>query len=250
MKPQDRKVLSFEDIYKRAQALRDSVAKFKVSSAQSKQLLETAPELDAVCNCAAALETAAACLVDSHLDPRCAQCASKQSPSPQAVGCSTLAKAYLKYSIVEALQPHPAYKHDDGYQPLYVVRSMKFDVGRKGRKALAEFRGREIPILQVIAELVDRGIVVQTDFEACNGDVMLGLPEYLPLRGKAHEERIGIVESLAQKYQHVAGWNEDGTGWLMPPRRNYAEIRGSIWDLLSYLHAIELIAGETPRLLN
>ncbi len=250
MKPQSRKVLSFGDIYKQLQALRDSVAEFKELSAQSKQLLETAPELNAVCNCAAALESAAAPLVDLHLDPRCVQCGTKRSRQMPAFGCSALAKAYLKFKIVEALQPHSAYKCDDGFQPLYIVRGLKFDDERRGRKLLAEFRGREIPIMPIIADLVDKGIVVQTVYEACNGDIMLGLPEYLPLRKEAHLERIAIIEGLAKKYRHAVGWNEDGTGWLTPPKRDYAGIRGSVWDLLSYLHAIEVIAGEPPRSLN
>jgi hypothetical protein len=247
MRPQSRKVLCFGDIYKHLEALLESVAEFKVFSAQSKKMLESAPQLSAACNCAEGVEAAATQLVDLHLDPRCVRCCDKRSRRRKTEGCSALARAYLKYKVIEALQPLPAYDNDDGFQPLLIIRSLKFDGDRKGREALAEFRGRELPIMAIVDELVQEGTIVKTSYEPHNGDVMLGLPEYLPRRKAAHEERKTIVADLALKYRHIAGWNEDGTGWLTPPRRDYAEIRGSVWDLLSYLHAIDHVAGESPR---
>jgi hypothetical protein len=251
MDQRSKKVLCFGDVHLQLQALLDSVTDLRETSAQSREILATAPALSAMCNCAAAVESAAAPLTDLRLDRRCIRCRSKRSRRPQTLNCSALAISYLKYRIIEALQPHPSYTSDDGFQPLYVIRSLKFDDERRGREALAEFAGLDLPILEIVAELVESGIIVRTPYEPCNGDVMLGLPEYLPLRKAAHEERKTIIASLAQKYRHAAGWNEDGTGWLAPPRQNFPEkIKGSVWDLLSYLHRIDFTAAERPYALN
>ena len=127
---------------------------------------------------------------------------------------------------------------------------MRFDDDPRAREALAEFHGRELPILPIVAEFVEKGTIVQTPYEPWNGDVMLGLPEFLPVRKAAHEERKKLVACLAEKYGHSTGWNEDGTGWLTSPCRSCDEICGSVWDLLSYLSAIELGTGKRPRSLN
>jgi hypothetical protein len=247
-----KKVLCLGDIHVQLQALRESVADLRETRAQSRRMFGAEPGMDTMCSCVDAVESAATLLADVHLDRRCLRCrAGKKAQRLELLECSALARAYLKYRIIDALQPHPSYQSDDGFQPLYVVRWMKFDDERRGREALAEFHGGVLPILAAVRELVEQGIVVQTAFEPCNGDVMLGLPEYLPLRKAAHEERKMIVADLAQKYRHAAGWNEDGTGWLVPPRQSCPDqIRGSVWDLLSYLHSIDHTAGERPRSLN
>ena len=247
MQPQARKALCYGDIYKYIQSVLEFVAEFKVLSAKSKHLPEGASHLNAACNCADGLEAAATQLVELHLDPRCVKCCDRGSRRSKGKGCSALAKSYLKFKLIEALQPHPAYDNDDGFQPLWVVRSLKFDGDRLGRENLAEFADAEAPIMAIVDELVQEDIVVKTQFEPCNGDVMLGLRENLPRRQAAHEERRAIVENLAASYRHTLGWNEDGTGWLQPPRQNSSEVSGSIWDLLSYLHAIEIVAGDPPR---
>lgn len=244
------KVLSFVDIYLRLKALRESVAKFRDSNARGGRLLENAGQLDSADQCAAAVETAAAPLLNLTLDPRCIRCRAKRAHRIKAVTCSPLARFYLQYRIIEALQPLPVYESDDGFQPLQVILSLRFDDDPKAEQALAEFRGRELPILQIVAGLVERGIVIQTPFEPWNGDVMLGLPEYQYVREAAYEERKRLIAGLAKKCGHAAGWNADGTGWLTSPCRNSADIRGSVWDLLSYLNLIEISLSKRPRSLH
>jgi hypothetical protein len=250
MGAQSGKMLSFMDIYAQLQALRDSIAKFRAFNPQDRQFLETAGQLDAVISSAAAVESAAAPLVNFAPDPRCIRCRGKRSRRTQAAKCSPLAQAYLQYRILDALQPHPAYDSDDGFQPLWIIRSLRFDDDPRAAQALAEFGGRELPIMPIVSGFLEKGTVVQTAFEPWNGDVMLGLPEYLPVRNAAHEERKKLIACLAAKFGHSAGWNEDGTGWLASPCRNCAEICGSVWDLLSYLSAIELSVAKRPRALN
>jgi hypothetical protein len=246
MDTQPRKVLCFGDIYMQLQTLRESVAEFRKSSAHSRECQENAPQLDVVSTSAAAVESAAAPLVEVHLDPRCIRCCAKRLRRGQPVKCSSLARSYLHYKVIEALQPHPAYESDDGFQPLWIIRTLKFD-DPQSHQALAEFDGRGVPIMTIVSELVEKGIVVQTRYEACNGDVMLGLPEYQSMRQAAHEERIKMIAFLAAKFRHGAGWNEDGTGWLTPPCQKCPQISGSVWDLLAYLSSMDLAAGKRSR---
>ncbi len=250
MGPLSGKVLSFMDICAQLQALRESVAKFRAFNAQGRQFLESAGQWDAVISSAAAVESAAAPLLSLALDPRCIRCRAKRLRRTQAAKCSPFARAYLEYRIIEALQPHPAYESDDGFQPLWIIRSLRFDDDPRADQALAEFRGRELPIMAIVAEFLEKGIVVQTPYEPCNGDVMLGLTEHLPVRKAAHEERKRLIACLAEKFGHRAGWNEDGTGWLASPCAKCADICGSVWDLLSYLSAIELGVTKRRRSLN
>ena len=250
MGPHAGKVLSFMDIYAQLQALRQSVAEFRAFNARSPQVAEAAGQTEAAICSAAAVESAAAPLLNLSLDPRCIRCRAKRLRRSQAIKCSALARSYLEYRIIEALQPHPAYESDDGFQPLWIIRSLKFDDDPRAGDALAEFGGGDLPVMPVVAEFVEKGIVVQTPYEPWNGDVMLGLPEFLPMRKAAHEERKKLVAGLAEKYGHRTGWNEDGTGWLASPCRNCAQICGSVWDLLSYLTAIEIGPGKRPRALH
>ncbi len=250
MEPHAGKVLSFMDIYAQLQALRESVAEFQAFNTRSPQFAENAGELEAAIGSAAAVESAAAPLLNLAIDPHCLQCRAKPLRRTQAAKCSALARSYLQYRIIEALQPHPAYESDDGFQPLWIIRSLRFDDDPRAREALAEFGGRELPIMPIVAEFVEKGTIVQTPYEPWNGDVMLGLPEFLPVRKAAHEERKKLVACLAEKYGHSTGWNEDGTGWLTSPCRSCDEICGSVWDLLSYLSAIELGTGKRPSSLN
>lgn len=250
MEPLSTKVLSFMDIYAQLQALRETVAEFRAVNAGSSQVLENMSKLDAAISKAAAVESAAAPLLKAPPDPRCACCPgchAKRVRAAKPVKCSALARSFLQYKIIEALQPHPAYDSDDGFQPLCVIRSLKVDDDPKARQALAEFRTRDLPLMTIVAELVENGTVVQTPYEPWNGDVMLGLPEHLPARDAAHEERKKLIADLAEKYGHRIGWNEDGTGWLAPPCGKRAHICGSVWDLLSYLSAIELTSRKRPR---
>ncbi len=247
MGPQSSKVLSFVDIYLRLKVLRESLAKFREFNARGGPCVENAVQPD-VADHSAAIETAAAPLLNLTLDPRCIKCRAKRATRTKAVTCSPLARFYLQYRIIEALQPLPDYESDDGFQPLCVIRSLRFDDDPRAEEALAEFRGRELPILAIVAGLVERGIVIQTPYEPWNGDVMLGLPEYQSVREAAHEERKRLIASLAAKYGHRAGWNADGTGWLTSPCRNCDDIRGSVWDLLSYLNAAK--TGKRPHPLH
>ena len=52
--------------------------------------------------------------------------------------------------------------------------------------------------MAIVAELVEKGTIVQTPYEPRNGDVMLGLPDNLPVRKAAHEERKKLIACLAK----------------------------------------------------
>jgi hypothetical protein len=244
------RVLSFADIYRHIQTLRESMAAFRASNARKWQCPENAAEVDAANSSAEAVETAAAPLLSLALDPRCCQCRAKQLRRTPGGGCSILARHYLQYKIIEALQPHPSYKCDDGFQPLGVISGLRFDGEPGAGEALAEFRGRLPPVMSIVAEFIEKGIVVQTPYEPWNGDVMVGLRQYLPLRQAAHEERKRLIEELAARYDHRCGWNEDGSGWLIPSCKNCGGIYGSVWDLLSYLRGLEQSVAKRPRTLN
>jgi hypothetical protein len=244
------RVLSFADIYKHIQTLRESMAAFRAFNARKRQCQEGAAELDAVNSSAEAVETAAAPLLSLALDPRCCECRVKRLRRAPDGGCSMLARHYLQYKIVEALQPHSSYKFDDGFQPLGLISSLRFDGEPGAEEALAEFGGRQPPVMSVVAGFIEKGIIIQTPYEPWNGDIMLGLRQYLPQRQAAHEERRKLIEELAAKYDHRAGWNEDGSGWLSASCRDCGSICGSVWDLLSYLRGLEQNVAKRPRTLN
>jgi len=243
------RVLSFADIYRHIQALRESMAAFKAFSARKWPRPENAAELDAVNSSAEAVETAAAPLLNLALDPRCGHCRAKGLGCTQAASRSDLANFYLQYKVVEALQPHANYAFDDGFQPLGIISTLQFNGDAGADQALREFGGKP-PIMAVVAELMEKGIVVQTPYEPRNGDIMLGLRDNLPLREAAYQERKKLIETLAIKFDHRFGWEEDGTGWLVPSWRKCAGVRGSVWDLLSYLRALELSVPKGQRTIN
>ena len=210
---------------------------------------ETAGQSDAAIGCAAAVESAAAPLMNVELDPRCVQCHAKRSHRAQGAKCSTLAGLFAIQdrrgpATAPGLRKRRRFPAALDYPFLEVRR--RPEVARASRR-IPRPRAAGMPI---VAEFVEKGTIVQTPYEPWNGDVMLGLPEHLPARKAAHEERKKLVACLAAKYGHRAGWNEDGTGWLASPCQNCAQICGSVWDLLSYLSAIEPGAGKRPRSLN
>ncbi len=244
------RVLSFADIYKHIQTLRETMAAFRAFNAAKRQCQGNAAELDAVNSSAEAVETAAEPLMNLALDLRCSQCRVQRLRRAPKGGCSTLARHYLQYRIIEALQPHASYEFDDGFQPLGIISTLRFDDEAGAEEALAEFSGRQPPVMSIVAEFIEKGIIIQTPFEPWNGDVMLGLREFLPRRRAAHDERKRLIEELAAKYNHRAGWNEDGSGWLAASCQSCGDISGSVWDLLSYLRGMEQSVGKRPRTLN
>ena len=68
------RVLSFADIYKHIQTLRETMAAFRAFNAAKRQCQGNAAELDAVNSSAEAVETAAEPLMNLALDLRCSQC--------------------------------------------------------------------------------------------------------------------------------------------------------------------------------
>ncbi len=136
------RVLSFADIYKHIQTLRESMAAFRAFNARKRQSQENAAELDAVNSSAEAVETAAAPLLNLALDLRCSHCRVKRLRRAPSAGCSMLARHYLQYRIVEALQPHSSYTSDDGFQPLGLISTLRFDGEHGTEEALAEFGGQ------------------------------------------------------------------------------------------------------------
>ncbi len=122
---------------------------------------------------------------------------------------SALVNAYLQYRLVFALQPHPAYEHDDGFCPRWVIDK---DIGADtlGDKFLGEIGKAQLD--SVLAELIERGEIVRTSYEPANGDYTLGLSANLSKREAAHKERKMLALSLSAKYGHNVNWNEDGTG--------------------------------------
>ena len=167
-----------------------------------------------------------------------------------AKNASALAKSYLQYKIIEALQPHPAYETDDGFHPRCVVCSMSLHDDLKARAALAELGGSNFTLIGVIAELVENGTIMQTAYEPCYGDVMLGLPENLGIRRNAHQERINLVIQEAAQFGLNARWNDDGTGWLETSGGDVAQPPALIWELLSYLDDVATSVTERPHALN
>ncbi len=175
----------------------------------------------------------------------------KSEPGGKAPGkFSALAFSYLQYKIIEALQPHPAYEFDDGFQPLEVIQSMSFDDDPAAQQALAEFGPGDLPVMDVLAAMLENETVIRTGYEPCNGDVMVGLPENLGRRQLARVERERLVVGLAAKYSLQVKWNEDRTGRLETSHGDPAEPCGSVWKLLSYLHSLEASTREIPKRLN
>ena len=97
MEPHAGKVLSFMDIYAQLQALREFVAEFQAFNTRSPQFAENAGELEAAIGSAAAVESAAAPLLNLAIDPHCLQCRAKPLRRTQAAKCSALARSYLQY---------------------------------------------------------------------------------------------------------------------------------------------------------
>ncbi len=170
---------------------------------------------------------------------------------------STLVTSYLQYKIIEFLQPHPGYENDDGFQPRGSISWVLLEDGDKARDILGEFHSKVLrqcdagnPLFAVLNELILKGVVVQTPFEPCNGDVMLGLSENLTKRQAAYEERRGLIIKGAAALGLRARWNEDGTGRLQEPGNNIVVAAGPVWELLRYLNKVEHSVLERPQLLN
>jgi hypothetical protein len=150
---------------------------------------------------------------------------------------SALSASYLRFKVIEALQPHPAYEKDDGFQQLSVILSLKFDRDRKAKKALTELRRSGHKFSTVVDDLVSEGIAVKTGHEPWNGDVMIGLAENLARRPAAHTERKQVIVNLAHKFGLRPRWHADGTGSLEKASGEVMSA-GNVWILLSYLYEI------------
>jgi hypothetical protein len=164
--------------------------------------------------------------------------------------CSALSFSYLQFKVIDALQPHPGYESDDGFQPLGVIQCMTFDGDRKAKTALSELRGAGFFLLDIVDDLVAKGMVVKTEYEPCNGDVMVGLTANLPMREAAHVERKKLIRNIASKYRLVLEWNEDGTGSLITSAGHMVQPSGSVWALLSCLYTIKDSVANRPKSLN
>ncbi len=173
-------------------------------------------------------------------------CAARSSLNPEEKH-GALVTAFLKYKIVEFLQPHPGYKHDDGFQPRSIIGGA-IESDSTAQDILAGAAGD--PLADVLAGLIKTGAVIETPFESANGDVMLGLPENLGKRKAALEERRSLVVESAAQLGLRAVWNQDGTGSIETRSGIVTEAAGSVWDLLSYLNTAAVSAHEVPRMLN
>ncbi|MGO9171629.1 MAG: hypothetical protein ACLP7P_06650 [Rhodomicrobium sp.] len=173
-------------------------------------------------------------------------CAGRRSDERLHEPRSALSTAYLRYKIVEFLQPHPSYEYDDGFQPQSII-GYAIECDCSTRQLVAEVEGNSL--IAVLTELIESGEVILTPYEPANGDFMLGLPENLGKRKAAHEERKWLIVEGAARCGLRVKWNEDGTGWLETPDGAIAGPAGSVWDLLSYLNNPPA-AAELPQLLN
>jgi hypothetical protein len=171
-------------------------------------------------------------------------------PSGRKPNCGALSFSYLQFKVIEALQPHPAYEIDDGFQPLAVIQRMTFAGDRRAQTALSELRRAGFSLLDIVDDLVAKGMVVKTEYEPCNGDAMVGLAANLPMREAAHVERKKLIRTIACKYRLVLQWNEDGTGSLITSAGHTVEASGSVWTLLSYLYTIKDSVANRPKSLN
>jgi len=174
-------------------------------------------------------------------------CAGQRSDERVQKPRSALSNAYLRYKLVEFLQPHPSYKYDDGFQPQSII-GCAVECDCSAGNLLEEVEGNSL--IAVLAELIESGDVILTPYEPANGDFMLGLPENLGKRKAAHEERKWLIVEGAARCGLRAKWNEDGTGWLETPGGAIAGPAGSVWDLLSYLNDPAFCAAELPQLPN
>jgi len=181
---------------------------------------------------------------DGRIACSCARLQSEETPEKPR---SALSAAYLRYKIVEFLQPHPSYKFDDGFQPQSII-GCAIECDQSAPKPPAEVEGNAL--IAVLTELVESGEVIFTPYEPANGDFMLGLPENLGKRDAAYEERKWLIVEGAAKCGLRAKWNEDGTGWLEFPGGALARPAGPVWDLLSYLNNAPVHVAEMPQLLN
>jgi len=171
-------------------------------------------------------------------------------PSGRKPNCGALSFSYLQFKVIEAVQPHPAYELDDGFQPLGVIQRLTFAGDRKAETALSELRRAGFSLLDIVDDLVAKGMVVKTEYEPCNGDVMVGLAANLPMREAAHVERKKLIRNIACKYRLVLQWNEDGTGSLITSAGHMVEPSGSVWALLSCLYTIRDSVANRPKSLN
>ena len=168
------------------------------------------------------------------------------NPSGRKPNCSALSFSYLQFKVIEAVQPHPAYELDDGFQPLGVIQRMTFAGDRKAKRAISELCRAGFALLDIVDDLVAKGMVVKTEYEPCNGDVMVGLAANLPMREAAHVERKKLIRNIACKYRLVLQWNEDGTGSLITSSGHMVEPSGSVWALLSCLYTIRDSVANRP----
>jgi len=164
--------------------------------------------------------------------------------------CCALSFSYLQFKVIETLQPHPAYESDDGFQPLGVILSMNFGEERKARTALAELHGAGLSLVDIVDDLVARDMVVKTGYEACNGDLMIGLAANLPKREAAYLERRKLIGTFAAKYSLLLQWNEDGTGSLLTSAGRRVQPSSSVWTLLSWLYTIDNSVAKRPKPLH
>jgi hypothetical protein len=171
-------------------------------------------------------------------------------PSGRKPNCGALSFSYLQFKVVEALQPHPGYEIDDGFQPLGVIQRMTFAGDRKAKRALSELRLAGFSLLDIVDDLVAKEMVVKTEYEPCNGDMMVGLAANLPMREAALVERKKLIRTIAGEYRLVLQWNEDGTGSLITSAGHMVEPSGSVWALLSCLYTIKDSVANRPKSLN
>jgi hypothetical protein len=224
----------FREIYLELTRLRASVEDLRKFNAKCRNYLKTAAEPSAPS--------------DRERRPlnkliRCAKvgCTARES--------SALAVSYIRFKLIEALQPHPAYEKDDGFQQLSVILSLKFEGDRKAKKALAELRRSGQSLSAVVNDLVSEGIAVKTGYEPWNGDVMIGLTQNLSRRPAAHCERKNVIVESARKFGLRPRWNADGTGSLETASGEVVS-DGNVWTLLSHLYQIIESIANRHRTLN
>jgi len=234
--------LDISELRRCVDRLREGLADLQAYNANCRDFLKKAARLSA------AGKAANVRLLDKAASSR--RLAGAVKAKPPIARCSTLFEAYLQFKIIEALQPHPAYDNDDGFQPLGVILALNFKGDRKAKKARTQLEAAGLSLLDVLGSLEKRGIVVRTGYEPQNGDVMVGLTENLPKREAADCERRSIVSNLAHKYGLHPRWYEDGTGSLETPSGDIVQPAGCIWTLLSSLYEINESVSKRPSNLN
>jgi len=158
-----------------------------------------------------------------------------------------LAISYFTYKIIEALQPHPGYKSDDGFQPRKLLYRFVCEDKAAPQEVFRACDSGKCLLIAVLFGLIATGAVIETAFEPCNGDVMLGLRENLGKRQQAYEERRTLISEGAARNGLQAKWNEDGTGWIETPSGHIVKASGSVWDLLSHVDAIAATWAKRPQ---